>query len=275
MENALWEREEFEDIITRAIIGLYDSENLTKKEGFKRVKECRVTESDIMQARKIGCYFCPEDRLTLALAVDLENDGLPKYAAHANPDEHVCTEEDFRDYISFQFAKKIKRLPGGFRCFGHHAYYELINWAPQAKGGAYLTKELLGIDNNGLIHYASSGNMIDHGREWKTKVRVMLAATLNYWADKRFLWNVEVKEAEAKATFGVYQEQIQSLFYARDLPLTVTGRKRPILHWVKSHRRRMKSGTEIDIEKHLRGITEFDMNGTMFKITRPYKKEAL
>jgi len=56
------------------------------------------------------------------------------------------------------------------------------------------------------------------------------------------------------------------------LPLTVTGRKKPILHWVRAHQRRIKEGVDIDINKHLRGCCEFVMNDTKFCITLPHKQ---
>jgi hypothetical protein len=103
---------------------------------------------------------------------------------------------------------------------------------------------------------------------------------MNIWNDRRFIWNVETVEpilnhsGPTPMIMGVSPEHVKSLFYARDLPLTETGRKRPILHWVRAHERRLKSGIEIDIAKHLRGITGFSMHGFDFKITRPVKGEA-
>lgn len=84
-------------------------------------------------------------------------------------------------------------------------------------------------------------------------------------------WKVKAKEEDAHATFGVDESQIKSLFYARNLPTTTTGRKRPILHWVSAHRRRIKEGIEIDIKEYLRGTTDFVMNGTKFEIISPKK----
>jgi len=52
---------------------------------------------------------------------------------------------------------------------------------------------------------------------------------------------------EAKAHLGCMREEIKSLLYARDLPMTSTGRKKPILHLVAAHKRRIKEGTDIDI----------------------------
>ena len=101
---------------------------------------------------------------------------------------------------------------------------------------------------------------------------IAVASCLGFYSDRKYLWNVAATEdGERKATFGVYEAQIKSLFYSRSAPNTSIGRKRPILHWVRSHTRRMKSGIDVDIEKHLRGVDRFEMGNTVFHITRPTK----
>ena len=51
--------------------------------------------------------------------------------------------------------------------------------------------------------------------------------------------------------------------------MTATGRKRPVLHLVEAHKRRMQNGTEIDVTSFLRGSMEVEMNGTLFKVHAP------
>lgn len=101
---------------------------------------------------------------------------------------------------------------------------------------------------------------------------------LSLLADRRFLWLVDTSEPlmhinwKAKLQFGVEPEMVKSLFYSRSIPLTATGRLKPILHWVEAHRRRIKSGIEIDINKYLRGTESFEMGGLNFDITSPTKR---
>lgn len=96
-------------------------------------------------------------------------------------------------------------------------------------------------------------------------------------ADRAYLWMIETQErysdldAYAKVQFGTDPEMVKSLFYSRTVPITHTGRLRPILHWVNAHKRRMKEGIDIDITKHLRGIERFEMGGLKFTITSPQK----
>jgi hypothetical protein len=104
-------------------------------------------------------------------------------------------------------------------------------------------------------------------------------AAVNLLNDSRHLWLVEVGEPvsekmDATLRFGVDAEWVKSLLYAREAPLTESGRKRPILHWVKEHKRRLKNKEDIDISKHLRGITEVSMSNLDFKITQPVKENG-
>lgn len=148
------------------------------------------------------------------------------------------------------------------------------------KNGSHVMKSYVYIDDKGGIYdtyarrhdgelittahgtFNSTGDVSDIG--WAS-------AIIGFYQDRRHLWNVVANEGKAKATFGVHPEQIKSLFYARDLPMTETGRKRPILHWVNAHKRRIEKGYEVDIDKHLRGINEFVYQGTKFTITQPFK----
>lgn len=100
------------------------------------------------------------------------------------------------------------------------------------------------------------------------------SAALSMIADSKYVWNVECWDGHtdlAKVIFGIEMEEVKSLMFARDLPMTATGRKRPILHWVKAHQRRIDEGIEVDVRKHMRGITEFKMGDLQFKITSPIK----
>lgn len=104
------------------------------------------------------------------------------------------------------------------------------------------------------------------------------AGALCLLADRKYLWMVQAAEeinkyhTEAKIIFGVEEEMIKSLLYARSLPLTPKGRKRPILHWVRAHKRRIEMGTDVDVRKHLRGIEKFEMGGIDFSIMQPTKE---
>ena len=101
------------------------------------------------------------------------------------------------------------------------------------------------------------------------EMRFAATSTLNYEVDKYHVWSIEAQESDARCTVGVDKEQIKSLLYARSLPVTATGRKRPILHLVAAHRRRIKEGVDIDIGEFLRGVKKVEMGGTVFTVGAP------
>lgn len=71
----------------------------------------------------------------------------------------------------------------------------------------------------------------------------------------------------------VWADQVKELFKIRDNPLTDTGRRRPIIHWVCEHlRRRPVNPGFAEIPEYLRGINEFDIQGMHIKIESPKRR---
>jgi hypothetical protein len=99
---------------------------------------------------------------------------------------------------------------------------------------------------------------------------------LERWIQRNIRPNFYLKARQdgAQTRLSVLDEEIQSLFYARDLNPTTTGRKKPLLHWVKAHHRRMKSGVEVDISEYLRGDTKFNLLGMDLEIISPVKSKG-
>lgn len=276
--SGYWEKEEFIRCISDAATGLYETENAQfcrkHKKGFVTDKTTIPNRSDISYARRMGCYFTPADRIAIVeSAIDLENDGLLDFGAFTDIiDPFARIDVDnvlFGAYVDMNWVRRIKHLPPGYKPIYGYAYYTLISWIPRLDEKPNLLKRYICLDRSGRFAIVEKDLKIRYDDKGAFTAR--FAATYTYWADRKYLWNVETNDETAKVTFGVYPEQIKSLFYSRDLPLTETGRKRPILHWVSAHQRRIKEGIDIDIEKHLRGCTEFIFNGTSFKITRPAK----
>jgi hypothetical protein len=302
-ENIHWEKEEFEDLVARSLIAMYETK-LRKHKG--ALKCLRLTPEILYKVRSVGCYFPPNDRILIInenedgsasrlQEIDIDNDGRPKYAimCHAIDDKDVKNSDSMRKncYLEITFLENIPGLPNPIKSFhSGKAYRTTKIWMRDnhLEGvnqfnvinnegkiyGTYWTRE---------IHCPISGKItkehvspetvqnLEERKNCEDFTTLDAYAAITSYQDRKYLWNVQANEGIAKAKFGVYPEEIKSLFYARELPMTETGRKRPILHWVKAHQRRMKLGIEIDIEKHLRGINEFVYQGTKFIITRPIK----
>lgn len=279
-----WDSETFEDNVARGLIAIYETPWEKNK---KRHPASRVLESDIEKLKRIGPYFAPYDREWYADSFDASLDGFPSIATAAFPS---LPGGEF--YLHWLFAKREKQFPSDVIRTGGGDPFSLF--VIHASGGRGLVAERLwvSVSNDGKIYGTNGrvksrfGNLIlrdntniasrvsptDVGYGANVGNAVYLSSmTFNLWNDRQTLWNVEATDGKARATFGVYMEQVKSLFYCRDLPITNTGRKRPILHWVSAHRRRMALGTDINIDKYLRGIISFEMSGTLFTISRPIK----
>lgn len=303
MANLHWEKEEFEDLVARGLITMYETKIQKHKDAHKVFQFNDKLLSDI---RKIGCYFAPEDRVSLHnhvpgtsilsenQPIDMINDGLPNNGILCSSIEGNKEDEDSMrkdSFLEIYYIQQVDKLPKPIQSDQWGKFYKVVQvWARNELLEGHVNHVVIDKNGNtkGTYWYRSfydpirgitKGQKVDarfcQSKEESLRAEsintVIASSTIQYWQDRRFLWNVTANEGIAKATFGVYPDQIKSLFYAREMPLTETGRKRPILHWVSAHHRRMKSGIDIDIEKYLRGTNEFIYQGTKFIITRPIK----
>ncbi|EPL4467627.1 hypothetical protein MC862_003832 [Proteus mirabilis] len=79
-------------------------------------------------------------------------------------------------------------------------------------------------------------------------------------------WVVDTIYKNQVISIGLNIEQIKSIFYSLQTPLTETGRHSPFIHWVRCHQRRLKSGIDVDVKKHLRGSESFFYGGMLFRL---------
>ncbi len=291
-----WETDEFEDLVATSLIGLYETKIKKEKRG---PKNCRFDMDVFSRARQLGCYIPSHDRVcqinvdatcmrsSRIQEIDVINDGIPDFAVLSSKPGTVS------EYLWSFYVERVKFLPKGWQAPRTGKIFrvtQIFFGNTQVDGcGTYVV-----IDKDGKIESCympvvipdriTGRTMLHQHRPRMTDMTteqsrntpdyyaVWTSVAMQFYQDRRHLWNVQAKEGIAKATFAVHPEQIKSLFYARDLPMTETGRKKPILHWVKAHQRRMKEGIEFDVDKYLRGTHEFIYNNTKFEIINPIKK---
>lgn len=70
----------------------------------------------------------------------------------------------------------------------------------------------------------------------------------------------------ASLVMPVHLDDYLELFSIRDAPLTPAGRRRALLHWVATHKRRKKTRT-VKVAEHLRGVSEFTVDGLTVRLT--------
>lgn len=227
-----------------------------------------------------GLWLPCIERVCLPGSLDVRNDGIVPRAAIP-----ICGKTF--DDIKFVIAKRIER-PKRFSFPPSDDFYSItVLYRDFVDRGLRrnLHKDIMKFDG---WYYALSGDRLLPGRHRDGSfpnggaaglAAIYGAAALQTVADFRHMWVVETEENVIGSTntplrLGVDSEIIKSLFYARQAPLSESGRRKPILHWVRSHLRRLQSGVDIDVQKHLRGITSFEMDGFAFKISQPTRAKS-
>lgn len=288
MDKTYWEKEEFEELVARGIIALYENDFHTTKGSPSYLK---VSNNEIKKLKEFGIYFTPNDRESFFHGIDEKNDGYEKEYCLADTILNYHNENNYYSdcYLNIRYMRVMEDLPLPVRSdvLGFRKIYKFITYCPSKKGITHVEKSYIVGDINGNFHDCyvfQNGKKINIGMHvisndiedkklsgYRSDI-FSCSITAGLYSDRKFLWNVTAVEKDAKAKFGVYPEQIKSLFYSRTLPMTESGRKRPILHWVNCHQRRIKNGIDINIDKYLRGVNSFEMNGTRFLIERPFKE---
>lgn len=276
-----WADEAFEDAVAKALIACYETK-FTKNRGAH--PSDRLVATDMERTRLVGPYLPAPSRVvhvpdytSLRGVFDTHNDPLPTSGCVAMggvKDTDNCYLHIGRFYRVASLPKHWKRVSGG-------TLFGVDNWfcSPDHLTGerTYFTVTQEGVVESCVQHAQSS--VYSPGRptgvltSTETELRNWAqrnAVYLQFEADRRFCWSVTAKESgPARATLGCMKEEVKSLLYARSLPLTATGRKRPILHLVAAHHRRMKNGTDIDVSQFLRGTRVVEMGGTQFTVNPP------
>jgi hypothetical protein len=225
-----------------------------------------------------GLWLPCVERMVLAGQIDRRNDGLADFAAIPRFD---------KGKLSFFAARRLEKLPRGWGALpGSSAYYMTSWFDPSATPGDKRERGFMSMINYPVSVIGDRILPLRRGKpppsiHYYAQIALDTAAALSVVADFRNLWCVETEEdvvGSAKIRtplrLGVNATLVKSLFYARSTPLTEAGRKRPILHWVRSHQRRLAAGVDVDIAKHLRGIVAFEMAGFPFRITQPTRGRA-
>jgi hypothetical protein len=304
--RGMWDLEELEEHISKTMFAMYDIRRLPALNPKYYAKYLVPTKEELRWVRSHGVYFYPSDALFVIQYVEVARHGLPETGqANFFRDESQNPGCAFTDpnseyfspgvYLKGNFACVRERIGSGFRRRGAGVPYVLYGLIAAERGVGW-TKDYVTVDQStGKVTACGHGprtpywidkedylrETIGRGKRLVTKEddevaytrsENVVASALNQSGESSLLWKVEADEGEARAIFGVHEEQVKSLFYARTLPLSETGRKRPILHWVAAHRRRIKEGIEVDVRRHMRGITEFVLLDTKFTITNPPKK---
>ena len=287
-----WKGEDFEDSVSSILIACYETKLESQK---KWIKSERVSLSDMLRARAVGPYIPSRSREVIEPEdidgefgyFDTKNDNLPSFAVSGM----VFNAGDFElpecgnVYACIATMEALNKTPKGFiRQTGGNLYKLKLIYATShhlANRVSCVTVSKSGEVATCFISKNEAANNKLNGHPILTELRAhrentagIASVILQEHADRRFCWSITAQEAEARANLGCMKEEIKSLLYARSLPMTATGRKRPILHLVESHKRRLRNGTDIDITAFLSGTQVVDIGGTAFTVNPPLAKKT-
>src|ERR1041385_373266 len=130
MNNIYWDNEEFEDLVARGLIAMYETK--LKKHKFAN-KAFRFNEKMLENVRNLGCYFpisdricsfdeSPDGKAAAIQQIDVINDGRPDFAIVCNKIIKDDIREDIHDdmnidcYLNIQYLERIKDLPKPIQC---------------------------------------------------------------------------------------------------------------------------------------------------------------
>ena len=245
-----------------------------------------LRDKHLSHYRKTGAYVPGRDRIIFSSkngpdSFDVVNDHPPVSGLLGYIPREKVEPDEYDGYFAVSGFKRINQLPKGWFVKQKGLMYEQTKMYAQDKG-LIGEKSYFTLTNSGEIAPCdfsvecrnTFGKTIkvfgcDIDQDIAHNTRIWASVALQFIADSRFCWMIRAEECRAKVTIGCMEEEVKSLLYARTLPLSETGRKRPVLHLVESHKRRLRNGVDIDIISFLRGTQKVEINGTVFTVFPP------
>jgi hypothetical protein len=272
-----WTDDAFEDTVARALIATFES----KVKKFRGVAPAdRLTAAQLTLFRAEGLYIPGRTRIVLVpgdderCVFDLVNDQLPIKGTMAVPTDEEWSNMYPGEYLLMFHLRRAQALGRSWQKRNGGTLFEMLVMFA-GNHGIRGAREYFTVSKGGEVVSCSKTTAPTRSKEELQFNPAGLASTaLQGLADRYHCWTITAQEKAAKAHIGCMQEEVKSLLYARSLPMSATGRKRPILHLIEAHRRRMRGGVEIDITSFLRGQQTVEIGGTLFKVNPPARLQA-
>lgn len=280
-----WTNESFEDSVAEMLVSMFESKI---KKSRKIPSNSQLTDDKLRTIRMFGPYIPAGQRLIQypgeTLTIDVVNDPIPSMGCYSHGHVGGKAADVYDGYANHHFFEEIKTLPKDRIKRGHGRLFRVITASAENKYiqgccdyfSVSSTGEIVACDT--VVQSSLRGTPGERTKLYyeseiePDRIRqIGLSAyfSIHFHNDRRFCWQIKAEETGAKAYLGCGMDEVKSLLYARTLPQTETGRKRPILHLVKAHQRRMNNGTDIDVTAFLRGVQEVEIGGTRFTVIPP------
>lgn len=266
--NDFWSSDKFEDIVTKGTIALFETEIDPRDCGKHWSK---ITKSDLAAIRSRGVFIPAPDRLFMTEVDPLCKLPVVGSVAMACDDLPRNEQDDsIPSYFQITQFRRVAKTPKGVHTPCKGPIYEELFLFPQDSGPMRVGKCYNILSRNG--RFVNCQNVYS-ALERNEQIRLANGMALNMFAvqDMRNQWVISAHTEETKVSLGAYPDAVKSILYARSLPLTASGRKRPILHLVRAHKRRIKEGIDINIRQFLRGVHEVQMDGIKYSVSASAK----
>lgn len=280
MSADFWSSEDFERRVTAATIALYETQ-IDKESPGSAASTHRFRKEELNRVRREGIFIPGPDRWIVMGGISTLTwppSGCVSLGAHYKSGVANEPADLIESYCRLVYFRRLKTLPSHSAMIRVGDIYETIHSWPQDKGPLIGFTDHLTV-NRRTGQVSPTMPAWDKGNPSKVaavlsdpelfKRTEALSFAIQLIDDARHQWAITAHNEVSKVTVGAHAESVKSLLYARDLPVTATGRKRPILHIVSAHNRRIKNGTDIDVRQFLRGTREIVMNDTKYSVSAP------
>lgn len=274
-----WDSDIFEDQVATSVIGLFERPSHIERSNFPT-----ASLAEVEAIRKRGVFVQHPNRMVFDDELDAPIEEI--YDGHFVEAQSVSKQrpqiEGFVNttYASYTSIRRAHSPKDGFYAVASGDTYCFIALHATDDGRLEAAKQYFtarqkiispcAIDNGKVkrSNYSYRPAVLD-GKSLAESVLTRVTMLLNTMADRKHQWSIQANDSQVGVELQCYHEEVKSLLYARSLPMTATGRKRPVLHLVAAHRRRVKEGIEIDISQFLRGVRKVEMGNAMFEVKPP------
>lgn len=146
---------------------------------------------------------------------------------------------------------------------GSHTYYERHFRIMGEKGGGYY-KRIVAFNKAGApVLLFKDGTPVGLQLDGLSAI---LACGLIEDANRRDAYLCSIQDG-LELLFPLAVDDVFEFFALREAPLTPSGRRKALIHWVSEHLRNTSKAKKTTVRQHYRGITEFSIDGLTVKVT--------
>lgn len=181
-----------------------------------------------------------------------------------------------KDSLRWTAIRRMKSLPRGFASTARCTHYYEVHFREIGAGGEKrYVKSIQGWNSARQASvpvvatmFGRGGQLVNGGSHPAQLIGI--ASTIEDYK-RAGAWRVELV-ADRGIKLATDAVGVRELFAMREGPRASGGRRSPLLHWVRAHSRRScQTDRSCLVPKHMRGVTEFEMDGFGVRIIDPEK----